>query len=342
MNRKKLIYIGFAFKHHNGTKAGYHHIKDYLIYDKIIDCQWEHNWLNYPLSNYFMKVIRKIYTLILGYGYTITIIKCIYLSLLYKNQVFHFIYAENTYKWLHRFKRKTNTIVCTYHQPINVFLNNPKWIDYLKHIDKIILMSPKDILQFRQWTGKDNVYYIPHGINTDFYKPDYSAKKYNNILMVGNWLRDFKFANNIFNLLIKNRSDLSITIVSNECNFSHFQKTNNLHLLSNISDEKLRSLYRTSKCLFLPLESFTANNAILEAAATGCPIVIATNNIDTTYLNEKQIDFISLEIEKAYKHLTSILDNEYNSFKIKEVSQFIANNYSWHIIAKQTKKVFRN
>ena len=37
----KLICIGFAFPHHKNTNAGYHHLVDYLHYDKVIICQKE-------------------------------------------------------------------------------------------------------------------------------------------------------------------------------------------------------------------------------------------------------------------------------------------------------------
>lgn len=147
----------------------------------------------------------------------------------------------------------------------------------------------------------------------------------------------FALANTIFQSLFSIYPDLSITVVTNGKNFSYFKRNERLQLLSGISDEQLRNLYRTSKCMFLPLESFTANNAILEAAAMGCPIIVATNKIDTSYLNANQIDFLPLKIESVLKFLTIFINKEIDLQKVKSIHEYIAENYSWNVIAKKTK-----
>lgn len=337
--QKKLIYVGFAFRHHKETEAGYHHIKDFLKYDKIIDCQWEHEFLDYPLDSFFAKVVRKFYRLLFRTGYTFTIIRCILLAVFHKNQVFHFVYAENTYKWLHLFIGKTNSIICTFHQPAAFFEESQKWKSELKYLDKVILMTKKDVDQFNQWIGKEKAIFIPHGINTNFYKPDLIVKKNDNILMVGNWLRDFEFANTIFESLLKKNQNLSITIVSNAINYHFFQNNIRLTFLTGISDKELRDLYRTSKLLFLPLKSFTANNAILEAAATGCQIVVATNEIDTSYLSEENIVFLPLNEEVVGSYILEFIENSDNTLKLIETRSFVIDNYSWEIVAKKTYEV---
>ena len=42
---RKLVYVGFAYKHHKGTHAGYQHIKDILQYDHLIECHKEFEFL---------------------------------------------------------------------------------------------------------------------------------------------------------------------------------------------------------------------------------------------------------------------------------------------------------
>lgn len=44
-SKYELIYYGFAFNHHNNKKGGYHHIKDYINYDQVIDLQKEKYFL---------------------------------------------------------------------------------------------------------------------------------------------------------------------------------------------------------------------------------------------------------------------------------------------------------
>ena len=97
-----------------------------MHYDKVIDCEWEYNFMESQNSSFIFKFVRKIYRTILGNGCPFTVIRCILLAIFNKNLVFHFIYAENTYKWLNNFKGKTHKIVVTFHQPINFFQDNQR------------------------------------------------------------------------------------------------------------------------------------------------------------------------------------------------------------------------
>lgn len=68
--------------------------------------------------------------------------------------------------------------------------------------------------------------------------------------MVGNWLRNFDFANQVFNDLLEQDDFLQVYVVTNEVNFSYFQKHDRLFLETNITDWKLRDLYRRSYLVF--------------------------------------------------------------------------------------------
>lgn len=54
---KKIVYVGFAFKHHQNTQAGYHHIKDYLLYDYVFDTQWEFDLLSQIQTVWYKKIL---------------------------------------------------------------------------------------------------------------------------------------------------------------------------------------------------------------------------------------------------------------------------------------------
>ena len=331
--KKKLIYIGFAFKHHKDTHAGYHQIKNYLKYDRIIDCTAEHEFKSYKKTSFFSEAIRKITNRLTGQGTTLAILYCIYLSIFYRNQVFHFIYPENSYKWLHSFKGKTNKIVGTFHQPIEYFEKNDFWKKNIKHFDSIILMTQKDVSKFNNLRGENKSVFIPHGIATEFYKPNPAIKKRNMILMVGSWLRDFKFANKVFQMIIEKDETIIIKVVTQKDNWKYFNNTK-INLLTNITDIELRDLYLESKCMFLPLKSFTANNAILEAASTGSRIVVASDEIDVSYFNDNEIDFLPLNIEETVNYLLSLPERTNANYII---ASKVKNTLSWQIIAKETE-----
>ena len=329
----KLIYIGFAFPHHKNTNAGYHHLVDYLHYDKEIICQREIEESQKSIkSNY--KDIFKICFYRFKFNVGITV-KCIFYNLLYKDCIFHFIYGENTYKTLKIFLRKTNKVVCTFHQPFSWF-ENKVWQKRLKQLDGIILMSSDEIIKFQHAAPNAKVIFIPHGVNTDFYYNDNIQSRKKQVIMVGNWLRDFEFANRVFNKLIKIDKSISIVIVTNKSNYSYFTGNLSVKLLSGISDTKLRDLYRESSCLFLPLTVYTANNAILEALAVDCPIIIATNKPSVSYFNKSMVSIIPMNESAAVHNIISVFSKRVYS------REFVVNNYSWPVVAQKTEKFLKN
>lgn len=333
---KNLVYIGFAFKHHEKTYAGYHHIRENVNYDYIIDVQKYFDAFSKSGKNknrntlkwIFWFVIKKI----LRYEY---ILRCIILGIIHDNLTFHFIYGENIYVDFSKYIRKGNTIVCTLHQPIEWF-STPIWLKRLQSMDKIILVSEKELIDFKLITGRDNVYYIPHGIS-DFYRINQNVKKEHILLSVGNWLRDYEFANKVYKELLKRDANLNIVVVANAKCLNKITKDNRIHLMQGITDNELLNLYQKCSVLFLPLIRFTANNALLEAAATGCNIVISTNHSDNCYVPKEYIVQTPMIVENA----VVAIEMSCNKSPNQELSQYIKEKYSWPIIAKQIEKLLK-
>lgn len=337
MKKKKLIYVGFAFQHHLNTQAGYQHVKEHVQYDVIINAQSDFNFVFHSVDR-LPEPIRRRYRRYFGFRLWFTELRCIIRAIFCKNQVFHIIYGENIYKYLGKFKGKTNKIVCTYHQPISVFNENKEWIESIKDLDKIILMGAEDHDFFRNINSSMDIRFIPHGINTDFYYPSTQAEG-KRIMMVGNWLRDFNFANAVFKQLLTIDVELEIDVVTNKQNFDCFESNKRLHLSTNITDEELRNMYQKARIVFLPLTEFTANNALLEAAASGTDIIIATNIKSVSYFDENQISFVALEQDEAIKILLEKLENNFNR---KNARGFVVDNYSWEVIGRKTEEYLLN
>lgn len=341
MSSFKKIYIGFSFLHHKGTFAGYDKIKNYLKYDLIISSQVEHEWLNYNNHNIISKIIRKIYRFFFGSLYLYTYIQCLFLYLFNRNQVFHFVYAENNYHKLKYFNffKNNNIVICTFHQPLSSIKKDLGLVKSMKDIDKVILVTKEDVEETKQFLNNDNVYFIPHGINTDFFVMPTNCHR-SNVIMVGNWLRDFEFANQVFQQLFKINNDVKVTVITNSDNFKYFDQNERLELATKISDIELLHYYQKSACLFLPLTAFTANNAILEAASSGCPILIASNDTNLSYFNDEQIDFVEFDLDKVVTILNEKVNMNYNREKALMVREYVLLNYSWDVIAKKTEDLF--
>lgn len=329
----KLVYVGFGFQHHLGTHAGYHQIKNYLDYDILIDCQNYQDKFLLKNDNLVKKIIRFVRYYLTGHFFIPWyIFRLILLGWRYNNLVYHFIYGENSYFNIKPYIRKGNKIVCTIHQPFDDIVKNKKLDNRLQSVDGIILVGESEVNKFSS-RYKAKVIFIPHGICTDFYKPEASIQKTHSVLTVGNWLRDYDFANKVYKKLLEKDDSLEINIVSNPKNFEKIDQSPRIHFYSGISDEKLKFLYCESKALFLPLIRYTANNSLLEAGATGCNIIISSDYPDNSYLPEEMINLQPMDVGKTVNVIYDNLTAEYNCSLVN----YVKDNFSWSNIGNATK-----
>lgn len=334
---QKIVYVGFAFNHHAKTYAGYHQIKSYISYDHYIDCQKEKNFVDKVIKRKWL--IDRIYIKVFGPRLWRSELKCIFYSLFHKHITFHIIYGENILKYLYLF-RKQNHIVSTFHLPYELISKNKDYCNAIKHSQKVIILTQKDLLQIKKIKGDENVFYIPHGISTSFYKPGEIKRNPKHLLMVGNMLRNFQLANTIFNKLLDRDNTLSITIVTQLYNHHYFTKRDRLILLHDISNKSLLNLYQTVSLLILPMYSFTANNALLEALSCGCHVHIISDRIDNSYQTNNVITHTSAKnIQESIDFIENYIENfKDDSYSVRES---IIKKYSWEVIADQVYKLLQ-
>lgn len=263
-------------------------------------------------------------------------LKCIWMAITKGNLTFHFIYGENLYIESPLLHVRGCKVVATLHQPYDWFKDKSKWVNRLKKLDHIILVAETEISLFEQISGRKNVSFIAHGISDNYYKPCLDVKQKPIVLTVGNWLRDYEFANKVFRNIHNECPNADIVVVSLPANKKYIDKDLNVQFFSGISDDELLNLYRETSCLFLPLKRFTANNALLEAGSVGCNILIASNNADNSYIPEKYIKLLPLQVDVVSKHIIEMINDNHRNIKL---SDFVMQNYGWKHIGFLTKKL---
>lgn len=338
--KNKLVYVGFAYQHHLGGHAGYHQIKDYLGYDYYVDAQRFHDLAQEPVEYTFMARVRAKLFPFVCFGYKAFpwfIIKCFFLALLKGHLTFHFIYGENLLFFVPMLQIRGCKVVCTLHQPIEWFEKQEQWKKMLRQVDAVIIVGNSEICEFEKLTGKKNVKFIPHGICSDFYAPDLGVRKERFVLTVGNWLRDYEFADKVFQALLSRDETLNIYVVSQPSNRAYIKPNPRIHFLSGISDKALRDLYCKCCVLFLPLIRYTANNSLLEAGACGCNIVVSSNYQDNSYIPERFLITCPMDKYAALNAIDMCSEMSYNM----ELSRYISDHYSWNVVSELTKTYLR-
>jgi hypothetical protein len=327
---RRKVYVGFAFQHHKNSIGGYHHIEKYLDYDFSINLQNELDFPWFDKPKILVRTLRKLKSIFLGKGAFFGMLRVLYLNYKYNDLCFHFIYPENSIQFINLISQK-NKIIFTIHQPTN-FYKTKKWKTILKKVDLIICLKLNQVEEINLLSRKSNCIYIPHGLNTEMLEKP-SFKKKNQILMVGNWLRNFKLAREVFKEINSINDRIKIVVVTNFENHSYFNGLE-LELLSKISNKKLSKLYNESAVLFCPLTDFTANNSILEAATFGCHIFIASDTAtDFSYFPNEYATFCEAKAETVVPLLIDKASN-YNHDINNQLASYILKEYSWKSLAK--------
>lgn len=328
----QTVFVGFKFSH-MGCHTGYDVIRHHAGYAVQLDCQRSfdavHAW------SQRRSLWSRVFSRLIGSRMWWIELQCLLLALRRRGAIFHFVYAENTYRYLGWFRWLNIRIVCTYHQPKEFFETHSSLRKSLRRVDDVIVLAEDQVEAFKAWKGDDRVHYIPHGVDTDFFRPDPTQVRQRQVIMVGNWLRDFAFADQVFHNLFERFPDLEIHVVACRENLNLLSTHPRLHLRCGISNEQLLRLYQTARLLFLPLGRFVANNAILEAAACGCPVLVASDQPYAQY-NHVIAEQVPKVLDVVTARIAARLDQPTPE---AECRNWINTTVSWPIVGSQTRRV---
>src|SRR5690606_2146753 len=126
--------------------------------------------------------------------------------------------------------------------------------------------------------------YIPHGVDTAFFVPDNSVKQKNTLLFVGQHLRDFDTFNKTIPKLAETIPRLKVNVVIHRAYISKIKSRDSINILTAVKDKELKELYQQASLLYLPMTDSTACNSLLEAMASGLPIITSKVGGNLTYL----------------------------------------------------------
>ena len=253
--------------------------------------------------------------------------------------IYHFLYGENDFRRFH--PNKKNKLFITYHFPPEKYSQYFSRPPNLKQVKAIIAVSTKQIDYFARWFPKEKILFVPHGIDTEYYMPAKNEIENQKILFVGTHLRDFTVLKEVIERIEKLSINLSFTIVTTKENWKLFQGLNRIELITEVVETQLLKYYQSHALLFLPLLDGTANNTLLEAAASGLPIITTDVGGVRDYLDDESAIFLhSKNIDTAVSTIMDILNDRRKRKELAIKARQKMVSYDWKVIANTMEKIY--
>ena len=194
-----------------------------------------------------------------------------------RNRLYHVLYGDSDLWLLRRANRLTaNRLVATFHQPPNL-LRELRVIERVcRHLDGVILVSETQRPYFEEFFPPECMYVVPLGVDTSFFRPSQTVDDELNCITVGSHLRDFSTLKEAMQLVWRANPHVHFTAVGTRSDKkSYFPPLDDkrIQFLDGISDEALLHAYQSAKVAVFSFQEATANTALLEAMASGLPIV---------------------------------------------------------------------
>lgn len=339
--RNPLLILDKSFAHHTNN-SGYTRYLQYSKYkSSAIGIQ------KFQQLNLFDKVINRLPGLKVNYNKKLknNLHQYIQQSSI---ELLHITYMEDMAQLVYDgYKR-----LITFHQPIAQQKLFPYYTKNIHATDSIVVVSTEPISYLKQFS--DDITYIPHGVETNFFTPDVNIEKAKifQCITCGAHLRDYETLRKIVQLSHQRNLPIQFVIVYPERAlafnphlynlFTDLQRYKSVNLKISVSDAELLQLYQTSHVGLMPLFDSTANNALLEMAACGLPI-ITTDLIGTRdYLDESFTHFIE---HNNVTTIVNVLEEQLNNKSIySKPSTFATNhmkvNFEFKVIAQQFDNLY--
>jgi glycosyltransferase involved in cell wall biosynthesis len=143
----------------------------------------------------------------------------------------------------------------------------------LRSASAIILMSEIQ-RPFFEFCGvaPERIHVVHHGVDCDYFRPAVQKNGVFTVLSVGNYRRNFDRLKAVC-VALAVETDICFRVIAPAHWRKFFENLPNVKFETGLSDDELRQTYQEASCLLMTVDAATANNALLEAMASGLPIV---------------------------------------------------------------------
>ncbi|WP_348810495.1 glycosyltransferase family 4 protein [Flavobacterium maritimum] len=261
-----------------------------------------------------------------------------------KNGIVHYLNGERDIRLsiaLNSYLKKYK-FIATFHKPPEILREIIPHTKYLKKLNGAIAVGKNQVDFLKNWLDLENVKFIPHGVDTVFFKPDASKRKENTVLFVGQHLRDFDALNYAIPRLKAQNPKVKINAVLRKDFANKIVPNDAVTVFSELDDDSLRTLYQEATLLFLPLKNATACNSILEAMACGLPIISTDVSSNADYVkNEAGVLVPHNDYKALVDETVSLLKDIDKQLDMSKKAKATSLDFEWGKVALEIESFYK-
>ncbi|MBD2256340.1 glycosyltransferase family 4 protein [Pseudanabaena sp. FACHB-2040] len=346
MLNQKIFYVGLRYQHH-ALHSGYEGYGRYLgdFLRPPVNFRWTLGPIGWPLTIFINVVTGHLWY---SLGAFFTEVATLWHMLLHRKSVYHVLYGDSDLWLLPFFKgwtRTRNLLIASFHQP-SPHLKELGAIERIaKNLDGVVLVSEAQRPYFEEILDRQRVFVVPHGIDTDFFCPSNNKADQPTCITVGSHLRDFKTLKEAMQLVWQVNPQVRFIAVGTRNNKKCFfdgLEDERIQFLEGLSDEDLKAAYQKAHLAVFSFQEATANNALLEAMASGLPVVATnTGGIPEYVDSETGVLCEQGSPEALAEGMLKVLSNPDYQAKLSKAARTKALRYNYASTAKQMSEVYR-
>jgi glycosyltransferase involved in cell wall biosynthesis len=327
-----------------GKHSGYECLTEYLPKNIKLN-------ITKSKSNLFNKFVGKLiqnYTKSCAINPSEIFAEVSFINKISSKNISHILYVDNRTHILPKIQKKSNKVIGTIHFPMSIW--DEDRLQKLTYLDNAIILYKEEVDKFSKYISRDKIHIVRHGIDIDFFKPgDSTLVQKNKILFVGHFLRDFEMFIKVYNLLQEQNFgkllELHFIIPKHFRNIpvlNTLSNLNNIFFHENLSDEELLEFYQTSYLMLMPMIDSGANTAIIQAIATGLPVITTDVGGIRTYGGGEIFEVVN---RNEFKNMANLFTKYYNDSDFRNHISMKQRNFAleqldWNSIAKQHLNIY--
>jgi glycosyltransferase involved in cell wall biosynthesis len=340
---QRIRYVVFRYSHHS-PHSGYSRLSEYGVSDN----QGETILVSKPLSRHIIRE-RMLWRLARGTpGYDrasmAAELQLGWRLLRERGCIYHLLYGETTYRYSGFLNNiNQNKIVATFHLPPGGIREAVQVDWHIRKLSGVVCVGRNQQEFFSKLLDPSRVFFVPLGIDTEFYTPptSFETRDPDLCLLVGENYRDFPTFRGVVELVTYRRPSTKFVAVIPKVTYELVGKHPNLTLLSGVSEAEFLNLYRSAALMIMPLHDATANNAVLESLACGLPMVVSDVGAIRDYTTaECSVLIPQHDARGMAEAIVDLLNDPSERRRMSELSRNHALQFSWHRVVQQLQSVY--